>query len=81
MKKSKSSMPRFDARFPGLAGIGGPDLVPVEAACSLVAIAVGNTLELEKINISYTARMVNIVRTTMGLSYQQTCEEMVRVDQ
>lgn len=43
MKKSRSSIPLFEAKFPGLEGIGGP--ARVEVACSLVAIAVGKTLQ------------------------------------
>ncbi len=43
MKKSRSSTPRFDARWPGLAGIVGPDLLDW-AADPRVAMAVGKTL-------------------------------------
>ena len=44
MKKSRSSTPRFDAKWPGLDGTAGPDLVGCDAG-PLVAIAVGNTLD------------------------------------
>jgi hypothetical protein len=43
MKKSRSSTPRFDARWPGRGGTAGPRLVDW-AAGPRVAIAVGNTL-------------------------------------
>lgn len=51
MKKSRSSMPLLEARWPGLLGSGGPLEPPlVDDACpgeSRVAMAVGNTLCLD----------------------------------
>jgi len=43
MKKSRSSIPLFEARWPGLAGKGGPR--DDDAGLSRVAIAVGKTLK------------------------------------
>lgn len=46
IKKSRSSTPRFEARFPGFDGIGGPARVGWAAAPPRVAMAVGKTLDI-----------------------------------
>jgi len=77
MKKSRSSTPRFDARFPGFAGTAGARDVWV--ADPRVAIAVGNTLghQVSPTNVVRTyrdlQRGIRISGETLGFCQAKEC--------